>query len=110
MKLAQTSTLRGVVAFGLPPQAELLDQVSVALEVTLLQVLQEAATPADELEQASARMVVFRVSSEMLGELVDASREERDLHVGRAGVLLAAPVLADDVLLRFLGEGQTASF
>jgi hypothetical protein len=30
--------------------------------------------------------------------------------VRRAGVLVAPAVVADDLLLRFLGEGQTASF
>src|SRR5689334_18354141 len=48
--------------------------------------------------------------AEVLGELVDPGGQERDLHMGRASVLLTATVLADDVLLRFLGEGQTASF
>ena len=43
----------------------------------------------------------------MLGELVDAGGQKSDLHVGRARVLGVLAVLADDLLLRFLGEGQT---
>jgi hypothetical protein len=79
-------------------------------EIALLQVLQQPATAADELQQAAARVVVFRVAAQVLRQLVDAGREQRDLHLRRAGVAIAAAVLADDLLLRFLGEGQTVSF
>src|SRR4029079_19053282 len=95
-----------LVLVGLPPQAELLDAGAVALEVALLQVLQEPAPATDELEHAAARVVIFRVRAQVLGQLVDAGGEERDLHVRGAGVLAVAAVLADDFLFRFLGEGQ----
>src|SRR5437868_14094799 len=67
----------GVWASGLPPQAELLDQVAVPLEVALLQVLQQAAAPADELEQPAARVVVFRTLAELRGERVHACGQAR---------------------------------
>src|SRR5262249_27037313 len=43
--LAQTSTLRGLTE--LPPEAQLLDEGAVPLEILLLQVVQEPAPPAD---------------------------------------------------------------
>jgi hypothetical protein len=46
----------------------------------------------------------------VLGQLVDARREQRDLHLGRAGVGLALAVLADDLLFGFLAEGHRTSF
>src|SRR6266540_830341 len=106
--LAQTSTLRlGLGSLvGLPPQAELLNEGAIALEVALLQVLQEPPAAADELEQAAARVVVLRVRPQVLGQLVDASRQQRDLHFRRAGVALGVTVLADDLQLRFLGQSQ----
>jgi hypothetical protein len=47
---------------------------------------------------------------EVLRELVDALREERDLDVGRARVLLRAAMAPDDLELCFLGESQSVSF
>jgi hypothetical protein len=51
----------------LAAQAELLDEGAVALEVVLLQVVQEAAAPPDELEQPAPRIVVVLVGAQMLG-------------------------------------------
>jgi hypothetical protein len=90
----------------LPPESQLLNQCAVPLEIALLQVLQEPPAPADELEQAAARVVVLRVRAEVLRQLVDSSRQQRDLNLRRARIGLAAPVLPDDLLLRFLGERQ----
>src|SRR2546421_4024233 len=45
----------------------------------------------------------------MLRQLVDALREHRDLHLGRARIRLVAAVLLDQVLLGFLGESHPAS-
>src|SRR5689334_9444080 len=56
-RLAQTSTLHSF----LPPEAELLDQSAIALDVPALEVVQQAPPPPDQLEQAAARMVVLRV-------------------------------------------------
>src|SRR5207253_11015499 len=75
--LAQTSTLRGLTE--LPPQAQLLDEGAVALEILLLQVVQEPAPPAGELQQTSARIVILRMRPQVLGEAVDALGQHRDL-------------------------------
>src|SRR5262245_50064409 len=91
----------------LAPEAQLLDQFSVPLHVFLLEIVQEAATAPDELEQPAARVVVLRVRAEVLGQLVDALREHRDLHLGRARVVPRPPMAADDLQLCFLGQGQT---
>src|SRR5262245_7072739 len=93
-------------ASSLAPEAELLDQRAVGLEVLALEVVQEPAAPAHELEQAAARVVVLRVRAEMLGELVDPLRQQRNLHLRRPRVGVVLAVLADDVVLGFLGEGH----
>src|SRR3954463_166362 len=43
--------------------------------------------------------MVLAMAPEMLGELVDPRREQRDLDLGRPGVPIRAPVLGDDLLL-----------
>src|SRR5579884_2336069 len=94
----------------LAAQAELLDEGAVALEVVLLQVVQEAAAAADELEQPTARVMVVPVDAQVLRQLVDPPCEQRDLHLRRAGVGRPAAVLRDDLLLGFLGQGHARSF
>lgn len=49
-------------------------------------------------------MVVLAVRPEVLGELVDAPREQRDLHLGRPRVGISPAVPADDLLLCFLRQ------
>ena len=80
----------------LPANPELCDDRAVALDVDLLEVVQQATALADELEKATAGVVVLLVDLEVLGEVADALREQRDLNLGRAGVGLAALVLGDD--------------
>src|SRR5919108_3047714 len=79
----------GTAAFGkrLFAQAQPLDQVAVLVRVLALQVIEQLAPLAHQLEQPAARVEVLDVGLEMLGEAVDALGEERDLHLGRAGVL-----------------------
>src|SRR5262245_35029607 len=90
----------------LPPEAQLLDQGSIPLEILALQVVQEPAAASDELEQAAPRVMVLRVRAEMLRQLVDARGQQCDLHLRRAGVGLTLAVLADDLLFCFLAEGH----
>src|ERR1041384_7296253 len=49
------------------------------------------APPAHEREQPAPRIVVLRVRPQVLGQLVDALCEQRDLHCRRARVGLARP-------------------
>ena len=63
-----------MIATALLAQAELADQRAVALEVVLLQVVQQAAALADEHEQPAARVVILLVLAQVLGEIVDALR------------------------------------
>src|SRR6266498_4522382 len=80
----------------LAPEAQLLDESAVALEVRPLEIVQEAP----------ARVMVALVRSQVLRELVDPTRQHRDLDLRRAGVRVRAAVLLDDLLLFFLGEAH----
>ena len=68
-----------------------------------------SASLTHELQQPAPRVVILHVRLEVLGELVDAAREDRDLDLGRAGVRLVAAVLFDEHPL-LLGMDQGRSF
>src|SRR2546423_11659419 len=108
-RAATASSLKPPPSGGLtelPPEAQLLDEGAVPLEILLLQVIQEPAPPADELQQSTPRVVILRVRPQMLGEAVDALGQHRDLDFRRAGVRLVLAERLRCVLLRFLGEGH----
>ena len=74
-----------------------LDEVRVPLHVLRFQIVEEAASLADEHEQATARMVILRVGLEVLGEVGDPFGEDCDLHFRRTGVSLVGLVGTDQV-------------
>jgi hypothetical protein len=51
-------------------------------------------------------VVVLVVRLEVLGQRVDAMRQDRDLYLGRTGVTLVGLVLVDNELLFFSGHGN----
>lgn len=67
-------------------QAETLDDFVVFLAVIILQVSQQLASLADQLEQTSAGMVILPMDLEMLCEEVDSLRQKRYLNRRRAGI------------------------
>src|SRR5687767_11097670 len=106
---SQTEVWHGIpLGLRLASKTELLDQCPVPLEVLALQVVQQPAAAADEHEQPAARVVVLRMRAQMLGQLVDALCEQRDLHLRRSGVSPVPAVRADDLLLGFLRERHWA--
>ena len=52
----------------------------VAVDVCALQVVQKTAALANHLEETAAAMVVLLVHAEMISQVVDALREQRDLN------------------------------
>src|SRR5215467_4222896 len=92
--------------------AELLDQRLVAALVGALEIIEKLAPLRHELEQAPARMIVFHVSLEMLGEIIDPFGQNRDLDLGRPGVAGLARVGPDHfrLALRRNRHRQTPSW
>src|SRR6476646_529903 len=80
-------------------KAETLDDGAVSVDVRLLQVVEQTTTLTDEQQQTTTAVVVVLVLLEVLGEVADAVRQQRDLNLGRAGVTLVRGVLGDDLLL-----------
>ena len=59
----------------------------------------------DHLQHAAAAVVVLVVALEVLGQRVDAMRQDRDLNLRGAGVTLVGGVLRNDSLLFFFQHG-----
>src|SRR5690606_18915991 len=81
---------------ALLPDAEALDELRVPFDVLRLEIVEEPAALADELQQPAPGMMILRVRLEMFGEVGDALTEQRDLHLGGAGVAGVSLVLADE--------------
>jgi hypothetical protein len=74
-----------VVAHGrleLPAQAEVGDELAVAVEIFVLKIAQKAPALTDLHQQAAAAVVILLVDLQVLGQLVDRRGEDCDLHVG----------------------------
>src|SRR5579872_901491 len=82
----------------------LFDQRLVARFVLPLQVVEERTARGDHFQQTAARMVILHVALEMIGEVVDAFRQDRNLNLGRAGVAGLVGILLDDFRFAFCGN------
>ena len=77
-------------------ETQTLDEVEVTSLVIVLQVAQQAAALADQLEQTTTTVVIVLVGLEVLGELSDTLGQQGDLDLGGAGVPFGECVLSDD--------------
>lgn len=84
--------------------AELLDELTILKNVTILDVNQQAATFTNEHEQTAAGVVILRVLFEVLGEVADAFGQDRDLNLCTAGVLSVLAVFSNELLRAFFGD------
>src|SRR5215813_6379409 len=74
----------------------LFEQRLVTRLVLLLQIVEKGAARRHELQKATAGMVVLYVGLEMVGEGVDAFRQDRNLDLGRAGIAGLGGIGLDD--------------
>ena len=75
---------------------QLGDEGTIALDVLLGQIVQQAAALTDHLVQAPAAVVVVGVYLQVLGELIDPLGEDGDLNLGGTGVGFVGAVGLDD--------------
>src|SRR6185312_1195677 len=85
-------------------QAEAADQRLVALGVLALQIAEQTATVVDHLQETATRVMVFLVRFEVVGQLLDARGQQRDLHLRRTGIGWRAAVILDDLAGLFGGK------
>src|SRR6476659_3419203 len=82
--------------------AQTTDQLRIAFRVLALEIVEQPSALADEFEKPPARVMVLRVGLEMLGEVIDALTEERDLNFGGSGIAVVCLVRSDKVGLAVL--------
>ena len=74
-------------------QSELVYDCTVALDVYLLQVVEQVSSVTDHLLQTAAAVEVLLVSLEVYGQVVDAGGQNSDLNLGRTCVSFVGSVL-----------------
>src|SRR6267143_815776 len=83
----------------LPPQTEAPDDRLIALGALLMQVCEQPPPLSDHAEQAATARVVVSGRAKMLGQVLDALREQCDLDFRGPGVLVVATVRRDQLTL-----------
>jgi hypothetical protein len=58
-----------------------LDDSSVSLDILFLEIVEEASTLTNQHQQPSARVMVFGVNLEMLGQVADPLAQNGDLYL-----------------------------
>lgn len=80
-------------------EVERLDDGAVALDVHLLEVLQQLAALTYQTQQCALRAEVVLVVLEVLSKVADTVRKQGDLALGRTRVLVRLAVLTEKLLL-----------
>ncbi len=89
----------GVDVRWLATNAEPADQSAVALDISTLHIVEQAATLADELHESTASVMIALVDLQVLGEVCNPVRQDRHLHLGRTRVRCVSLIVLDDLLL-----------
>src|SRR5690606_19706813 len=89
-------------------QFELFDQRLVARLVLALEVVKEAAALGNQGEQATAGMIILLVALEVLGQVLDTLRKDRDLDFRRTGITRGRGEFSHKFLLAFSGNRHRA--
>lgn len=76
---------------------EFSDHRPVAVDVFAFEIVEKTSSTSHQLQQTTPRVKVFAVGTEVLGEVLDALAEQRDLNLGGAGVCVTPFELTDDV-------------
>src|SRR5665213_1957314 len=77
--------------------AQLCDHVTVAVRISLLEVIQKTAALADQHQKSAAGAMVLLVRFEVLGQLANTLAQNRDLDLGTARVRFMRTEFGDDV-------------
>jgi hypothetical protein len=74
------------VSIRLVAKPKILNDLPVSVHVRAPKILEESAAPSHHFQEPLTAVMILLVDPEMLGEVIDAFREERDLNSGRTGV------------------------
>jgi hypothetical protein len=81
---------------GLVPQPEFLDDLTVAVDIRSLHVVEKPATLTVHLEEPTSTVVILFVHPKVVRQVFDALAQERDLDASRAAVGSVRAVFLDD--------------
>ena len=82
-------------------EAKIADDLAVSVDVGLLEVREKAPAFSDHLEEAATAVMISGVGLEVIGQMIDPLRKQRNLHVSRTGIPLVKLEIADRFLLAF---------
>ena len=80
----------------LPSDTQPIDHIVIAVDIALLEIIQQASTLAHHLEQPAPGVIVFDVSLEVSSQLVNSLCQQRDLNLRRTCVGLVRLVLRNN--------------
>ena len=80
---------------GLAADTQFGDQRTVPLDIIAFEVVEQAPTPTDEHQQAPPRVMVLFVGLQVLGEVLDAFGQQRDLDLRGPSVGVVTAVFGD---------------
>ena len=80
-------------------QAKLLNDRTVAFDVSLLKVTEKVSSVTNHLLQAAAAVMVLVVALKVLGEVLYSVGKKCDLYLGRTCVTLVCSILLNNCLL-----------
>jgi hypothetical protein len=95
---------------GLLAKSKPGDCRAVPLDVLAGQVRQEATALSNEFEQTSPGVEVVFVSAQVIGQTVDSLGEERNLNLGRTGIIGMCAKLGDDRFFLLALQRHTCRF
>jgi hypothetical protein len=76
-------------------EAKIADDLAVSLDVRALEILKQAAPLSNHLEAPSLAVMILWIGLEVVREVIDAIRKNRNLNPGRTGVGFVPFVLAN---------------
>ena len=63
-------------------EAKISDDLTVAFDICPLEIVQQATAASNHFQEALARVVIFCMGAEVLGQIVDVICEDCDLDYG----------------------------
>ena len=84
-------------------QTEFRDQIAVALNILVPQIVQKLSPLADQLQKACAGMEILLMTLEMVGQIVDPRKQENHLNFRESRVRFGLSIFLDEFSLAFRG-------
>src|SRR5262249_20586114 len=83
---------------------ELADQLRVPVGILPFEIVEQTPALAHQLQEAAPRVMVLKVRLEVLGEVINALAEQRDLDFRGTRISGMGPIATDQLTLTFIGQ------